>query len=76
MTLCWITDTSFFDTWVSKPACIPCVRALSSTCNGFLGLTSSSTPADPMTASMASKPFLIHVLVHVYVGIGGTRYVG
>ena len=41
--------------WVSKPAWIPRLHALSPVCNGFLKFTSSVTPANFLTASMAAS---------------------
>ena len=60
---CGAVDIPLLDFWwwlpkVSKPCWISFVCASSATCNGFLRFTSSAIPADLLTASIATEPFL------------------
>ena len=43
--------------WVCKPVWFPCLHVFLPSCNESLRFISSSTPADPLMASMAAEPF-------------------
>ena len=60
---CGATDTLFVDLWWYLHRCwsqrgCSCVHALLPACNWFFRFTSGVTPADLLTAIMASKPLL------------------